>query len=146
MTCWKQWGEYAGESCECGLRVCRCYHLLPSLIVDVDDGVYWGERTVSPAWRMCTGVGRYEVCGCTTWWSAQKRSSRPLLRGVGQCLTNLVSVFWVGSKLFRALREANERTSFLFYVCVCVLKQTLNWVEVDSIWVHIDTGLILTRL
>lgn len=43
------------------LRVCRCYHLLPSLILDVDDGVYWGECTISPAWRMCTGIGRYEV-------------------------------------------------------------------------------------
>lgn len=38
------------------LRVCRSYHLLPSLNLDVDDGVYWGECTISPVWRMCAGV------------------------------------------------------------------------------------------
>ena len=43
------------------LRVCRCSHLLSSWNMDVDGGVYWGECTVSPVWRMCTGVGRYEV-------------------------------------------------------------------------------------
>lgn len=43
------------------LRVCRSYHLLPSLNLDVDDGLYWGECTISPVWRMCAGVGRYEV-------------------------------------------------------------------------------------
>lgn len=49
-----------------------------------------------------------------------------LLRGVGQCFTNLVSEFWVGSKLFRVLRS--QWKNFVFFCFFFFKADTkLSW-------------------
>lgn len=86
------------------------------MVVFIGESVQ-SARSVHWCWSV------WSFCSCTTWWSALKCSTRPLLRGVGQCLTNLVSVFWVGSKLSGALRSQSKNLLFCFlgFFCVCVL-------------------------